>query len=68
MRHESLYLTVIVEAADHIAKLTEVTDFQAFQESELLRSAVVQKLAVIGEAAARVSDELKARRPQVPWP
>ena len=28
MRHESLYLTVIVEAADHIAKLTEVTDFR----------------------------------------
>jgi uncharacterized protein with HEPN domain len=29
---------------------------------------VVQKLAVIGEAAARVSDELKASQPQVPWP
>jgi uncharacterized protein with HEPN domain len=34
----------------------------------LLRSAVVQKLAIIGEAAARVSEELKTRCPQVPWP
>jgi uncharacterized protein with HEPN domain len=34
----------------------------------LLRSAVVQKLAIIGEAAARVSEDLKARHAEVPWP
>jgi uncharacterized protein with HEPN domain len=68
MRHESLYLADIVEAADHIAEFTAESDFHAFQESELLRSAVVQKLSIIGEAAARVSDELKTRHPQVPWP
>ena len=68
MRHESLYLTDIVEAADHIAEFITGTDFHSFRESELLRSAVVQKLAIIGEAAARVSEELKIRYPQVPWP
>jgi uncharacterized protein with HEPN domain len=67
MRHESLYLTDIVEAADHIAEFLAERDFEAFQQSELLRSAVVQKLAVIGEAAARVSEELKTRHPQIPW-
>jgi uncharacterized protein with HEPN domain len=40
MRHESLYLTDIVEAADHVAEFIAGTDFPAFQESELLRSAV----------------------------
>jgi uncharacterized protein with HEPN domain len=34
----------------------------------MLRSAVVQKLAIIGEAAARVSEEIKTRQPHVPWP
>jgi uncharacterized protein with HEPN domain len=68
MRHETLYLTDIVEAADHIAEFIAGIDFQTFQKSELLRSAVVQKLAVIGEAAARVSDELQARHLHVPWP
>ena len=48
MRHESLYLTDILEAADHIAEFIADTDFPAFQESELLRSAIVQKLAIIG--------------------
>src|ERR1039457_6544364 len=68
MRHDSLYLTDIIEAADHIAAFIAETDFAAFQKSELLRSAVVQKLAIIGEAAARLSEEQKARHQQVPWP
>jgi uncharacterized protein with HEPN domain len=68
MRHEALYLTDIIEATDYIAEFIAGADFQAFEKSEMLRSAVVQKLAVIGEAAARVSEELKTRHPQVPWP
>jgi uncharacterized protein with HEPN domain len=68
MRHDSLYLTDIVEAADHIAEFIGGTDFQTFQKSELIRSAVVQKLGLIGEAAARVSEELKTRHSDVPWP
>ena len=67
MRHDRLYLTDIVEAADHLTQFLAGADFPAFQVSELLRSAVVQKLAVIGEAAARVSDELKTRHPHIPW-
>jgi uncharacterized protein with HEPN domain len=68
MRHEDLYLSDIVEAADHIAEFIAKTDLQTFEKSELLRSAVAQKLAIIGEAAGRVSEELKARHPEVPWP
>lgn len=68
MRHESLYLNDIVEAADHIAEFIAGVNFQAFEKSELLRSAVVQKLAIISEAAARVSEESKIRQPEVPWP
>lgn len=68
MRHERLYLSDIVEAADHIAEFIAGADFDAFQKSEMLRSAVVQKLSVIGEAAARVPADLTSRHPEVPWP
>ena len=64
MRHERLYLNDIVEAMDHIAGFIAGADFEAFQKSEMLRSAVVQKLAIIGEAAAPVSEELRTRHPQ----
>jgi uncharacterized protein with HEPN domain len=68
MRRDDLYLNDIMEAADHIATFLAPTDFEAFQQSELVRSAVAQKLAIIGEAAARTSDSLKGRYPQIPWP
>jgi uncharacterized protein with HEPN domain len=67
MRYEALYLNDMVEAADHIAEFIVGVDFGGFQKSEILRSAVVQKLEIIGEAAARVSDELANRHPEVPW-
>lgn len=53
MRHEALYLNDIVEAAGDIARFIAGVGADAFQGSDLLRSAVVQKLSVIGEAAAR---------------
>lgn len=68
MRLERLYLNDIVEAADHIAEFIAGIDYAAFQRSELLRSAVVQKLSIIGEAAAHVSEDLTMRHPEVPWP
>jgi len=68
MRRDELYLNDIVEAADHIAAFLGEADFEGFGKSELVRSAVVQKLAIIGEAAARISDELRGQYPQIPWP
>jgi uncharacterized protein with HEPN domain len=66
MRHDRLYLTDIVEAADDIARFIADIEAESFQESDLLRSAVVHKLSVIGEAAARLSSEVRDRNPQVP--
>lgn len=41
MRREDLYLQDIIEAADHIAVFIAGVDFKAFQQSEMMRSAVV---------------------------
>src|SRR5688572_19581828 len=68
MRRDYLYLNDIVEAADHIAAFIADADLQVFQQSEMMRSAVVYKLTIIGEAAARMSEELRKRHPEVPWP
>lgn len=67
MRHERLYLNDIVEAADAIAAFIAGVTPEEFQASDLLRSAVVHKLAVIGEAAARLSDATTALGPEVEW-
>ena len=59
MRSDDLYLSDIVQAADSIARFVEGLDEDRFIGDDLVRSAVLHKLTVIGEAAARVSSELK---------
>jgi uncharacterized protein with HEPN domain len=68
MRRDDLYLHDIIEAIDHIDAFLREDDHQAFLKSEMVRSAVVQKLVIVGEAAARISEGLRNRNPQVPWP
>lgn len=67
MRREELYLRDIVEATQSIERFLLGVDYTNFQQSDLLRSAVLQKLTIIGEAAARVSREFQSRHPSVEW-
>jgi uncharacterized protein with HEPN domain len=69
-RRDELYLADIMEAADAIRSFLarlDRPDREAFVNDDLVRSAVLQKLSVIGEAAARVSAETRALDPDIPW-
>lgn len=67
MRTDALYLADILEAAGAIAEFVGGMPPQSFIASRLVRSAVLQQLTVIGEAAARLSPDFKVRHPQVEW-
>jgi 7-cyano-7-deazaguanine synthase len=67
MRLESQYLDDVLLAADAIAKFTEGIDFQGFTADELLRSAILHQLMIMGEASAHISPPLKQRYPAIPW-
>ncbi|MCA1899193.1 MAG: DUF86 domain-containing protein [Chloroflexi bacterium] len=67
MRREKLYLADIVEAARAIERFLMGQDFDEFEQNEMLNSAVLQKLTVIGDAAARLPKEFTARFPDIPW-
>lgn len=67
MRSERLYLADIDEAISSVEHWMDGCDESSFQANEMLQSAVLQKLSVIGEAAARLSAATWARAPQVPW-
>jgi uncharacterized protein with HEPN domain len=67
MRPEKLYLTDIVEAAQAIERFIMGESFEAFEQNEMMNSAVLQKLTVIGEAAARLPKEFTNRFPEIPW-
>jgi uncharacterized protein with HEPN domain len=54
MRPETLYLADIIEAAEPVAEFVQGFDESDFTQDAKTQSAVIQKLIVIGEAAARL--------------
>ncbi len=67
-RRERLLLLDMVEAADAVSEFIHGVSEEEFVGNDLLRSAVLHKLQIIGEAAAHVGEETRLAMPQVPWP
>jgi uncharacterized protein with HEPN domain len=67
IRRDELYLRDIIEAAEAIARFIQNVSRDEFMQDELRQSGVLQKLIVIGEAAARLSDEVKTKNPHIEW-
>ncbi len=67
MRRDDLYLADIIEAAEAIEKFLHGVKRGDFTGNDLLRSAVLQKLSIIGEAAARVSKDAQNKHPEIEW-
>jgi uncharacterized protein with HEPN domain len=67
MRSDADRVSDILEA---IAKIRErITDgMDAFQGDEMLQVWVIHHLQIIGEAPRGVSEALRDRHPEVPWP
>ena len=68
MRRDQQRLNDILEALDWIAKVIAGRTEAEFVADETLCYAVAQKLTIIGEAVARLSQEIRARHNSVPWP
>ena len=67
MRPDRLYLEDIVAAADAIVAFIGGRDSGEFAADDVVRSAVLFKLIVIGEAANKLSPELRGQVADVPW-
>jgi uncharacterized protein with HEPN domain len=67
MRPEKLYLLDIVEATEAISRFCEPVGEDDFLQDELRQSAVLQKLIVIGEAAARLPSDFRKKHEDIEW-
>lgn len=66
-RDDSLLLDMLV-AARHARSFVHDMDEKTFLASKLHQDAVIRELEVLGEAAGRVSDEVREDQPDIPWP
>lgn len=67
MRPEKLYLMDIVEAAQSNERFLAGAGFNEFKQNEMMNSAVLQKLTIIGEAATHLPKDFTTRFPEIPW-
>ena len=68
MRSERLYLADILDPIAAVERFTAGMSLESFLNNELAQSAVLQKLSIIGEAAARLSQQTRDSTQGIPWP
>jgi uncharacterized protein with HEPN domain len=61
-------LTDIIEAIELIRTEMAGVTLQAFESDKRKRWLVERGIEIISEASRHLSDELKARHPEIPWP
>lgn len=66
-RSEKVYIQDIVESINMIFKYIEHKSESEFLNDFMLQDAVIRRFEIIGEAASKISEELKAKTPEVEW-
>ncbi len=61
------YLEHIQESIAAIERYVAGKTFEQFARDDLLRDGVERRIEIISEASRRLPEEMKARRPEMPW-
>lgn len=67
MRLDQERLQDILEAIQKIEQYAQEGKTR-FEQDELVQTWVLYHLQIIGEAAGRLSDEIRSKYPSIPWP
>ena len=68
MRRDAAYVADILEACNCIIDICEKRESAEVEANPVERAALLHHLTVIGEAAGRLSEELRVKYPAFPWP
>lgn len=66
-RDPRVYVEDVLEAIRRIESYTAGMDFVAFAKNAMAIDAVVRNLEVIGEAAGRIPEDVRAAAPGIQW-
>jgi uncharacterized protein with HEPN domain len=67
MEKDRLYLEHILLSIQKIKRFCKDVSLENFSNNEMLQSAVIRELEIIGEAAKHVSEKVKMDNKEIPW-
>lgn len=67
MKHDSVYLSNILDSIDRILEYTDGMSHKKFKESNIVQDAVIRNFEIIGEATKNISPELRNKANHIPW-
>ena len=67
MRTDEGYLLDILLAGREAREFVAEMGWEAFEKSRLHQNAILKSLEVMGEAAGRISSEMRMAHPEIPW-
>jgi len=62
-----VYLHHILDAAAKIDRFLQAVDQARFRSDDIVQSAVMYQVQIIGEAVRHVTREFRAHYPEIPW-
>jgi uncharacterized protein with HEPN domain len=66
-RDDSVTIRQMLDAAQKAIQFTQHADSERFKRDELKILAITRLLEILGEAARRVSQELRSAHPEIEW-
>ncbi len=66
-KRDYLYLSHILDAIGDVNKFLRGIEYADFAHSDLLQSAVMRKLEIMGEATKRLSLDFRKTHADIPW-
>lgn len=67
MRDTRLFLQDILDSCDRIDRFIGSMSLEDFSDDEKTLSATRDQIMIIGEAVKHISEEMKAKYPEIPW-
>lgn len=67
MQRELLLISEMIDAAEQAQQLVQGFGIEELERDRQRRDALLWNFTVMGEAASQLTDEVKARFPDIPW-
>ena len=66
-KEDTIYLRHILDAIHRIEEYVNKIEYGEYMDNHLIQDGVIRQIEIIGEAAKRLSDELRKKHPDIPW-